>query len=192
MDRYHIALFVHILAFVVASSASAVTKLAAGRRARARTVGDALDWHDVLTSTSKLFPICIAALVATGAYMLSFGQPGVWTAGFAVAGYVGVVALFASGIFLGRKGAALRQVLATMAQQGADRPAPRLVPPAIVMALPPINTGIALGVAFDMVTKPASVLAALGIVALGAAVFGGLALRSKPAAASAPALVRAA
>ena len=192
MDRYHIALFVHILAFVVASGASAVTKLAAGRRAQARTVGEALDWHDVLTSTAKLFPMCIAALVATGAYMLSFGHAGVWTAGFVVAGDVGVVALLASGIFLGKKGAALRQVLAAMAQQGADRPAPRLVPPTIVVALPAINTGIALGVAFDMVTKPASVLAALGVVALGAVVLRALALRQKPAAASAPAIARAA
>jgi hypothetical protein len=53
MDRYHITLFIHILALLVAASATAITKLAAGRRARARTVGDVLDWHNVLMSTSR-------------------------------------------------------------------------------------------------------------------------------------------
>jgi hypothetical protein len=167
MDRYHITLFIHILALLVAASATAIMKLAAGRRASARTVGDVLDWHNVLMSTSKLFPVCLAAFVITGWYMLSIGQVHVWSTGFVVAGLVGVVLLLGSGIFLAAKGKALKQMLDEMAKDGGDKPAPKLVPPPLVAALPVINTGIALSVVFDMVTKPTSMPIALGVVAIG-------------------------
>ena len=48
MDAYHIALFLHIVTLLVAASATAVTKLAVGRRIRARTVREALEWHELL------------------------------------------------------------------------------------------------------------------------------------------------
>ena len=177
MDRYHIALFIHLLALVIAAGATAVTKLAVGRRARAYTVGEALEWHDTLAAAAKLFPLCLVAFVLTGSYMLSTHAAGVWSSGFVVAGLAGVAWLFASGIFLAVKGSALRKVLARLAAQDPDHPAPKLVPPALVAALPPINSGVALGVAFDMVTKPQSVGVALAIVAFGGALFAASALR---------------
>jgi hypothetical protein len=167
MDRYHIALFIHIVTLIVAASATAVTKLAVGRRARARTVREVLEWHDVLSSASKAFPICLAAFTLTGFYMLGVSHAAIWTSGFVVAGLVGVVLLLVSGVFLATKGRALRQMLEQMAKNGADQPAPKLVPPPLIAALPMINTGIALGVVFDMVTKPASVAVALSVVAIG-------------------------
>src|SRR6185312_5538506 len=57
MDALHVTLYVHIMALVVAACAATVVKLAIGRLKRARTVAEALDWHNVMTSTSKLFPI---------------------------------------------------------------------------------------------------------------------------------------
>lgn len=180
MDRYHIALFLHLVALIVAASATAVTKLAAGRRARSRTIGEALEWHNVLASTSKLFPICLAVFVITGSYMLSFGQAHIWTSGYVVAGLVGVALLLASGVFLAIKGNALRQVLERMALNGADNPPPRVVPPALVVALPVINTGIALSVVLDMVTKPASIPVALGVVAIGIALPAAMVMRPRP------------
>jgi hypothetical protein len=56
-----------------------------------------------------------------------------------------------------------------MALKGADNPPPRVQPPLLVVALPVINTGIALSVVFDMVTKPASIGVALAIVGVGIA-----------------------
>jgi hypothetical protein len=166
VDRYHIALFIHLLALIVAAGATATTKLAAGRLTRAKTVGDALDWHRVLSSASKLFPLCTAALVLTGAYMVSFSNASAWRSGFVVAGLMGVILLLAIGGFLGARGKAVEQHLEELAAQGADQPAPKFVPPPLVAALPTVNTGIALSVAFDMVTKP-SIPVALGIVAIG-------------------------
>lgn len=181
MDIYHIALFLHIVTLMVAASATAITKLAVGRRARARTVGEALDWHNVLVSTSKVFPICLASFVLTGSYMVGvIGMRG-WSSGFVVAGLVGVALLLASGTFLGIKGRALTQVLETVAEAGIDRPAPKLVPPPLVAMLPAANTGVSLGVVFDMVTKPTSIPVALTVIVIGAALTTVMAMRGRTA-----------
>jgi hypothetical protein len=184
MDLYHVTLFIHILTLVAAAAATAVTKLAVGRRATARTVGEALDWHNVLMSASKAFPLCLLAFMITGGYMLSVTHLP-WSTGFVVAGLLGVGSLLASGVFLATKGKALKQVLEDVAKNGADLPAPKLVPPPLVAALPVINTGIALSVAFDMVTKPTSVVVALGVIGVGVVVTGAFAVRR-----SAPAVER--
>jgi hypothetical protein len=166
MDLYHIALFVHITALLVASGATAVMKLAMSRRSKARTLGEVADWHAVMMSTSKLFPMMLAVFVLTGSYMLSVNHVNAWATGFVVAGLTGVVLLLVSGVFLGTKGKAMSATLEDMiARNGADHPAPVLVPPPFVAALPIVNTFIALSVAFDMVTKPASIHVALSIVA---------------------------
>lgn len=167
MDRYHIALFIHIVTLIVAAAATAVTKLAVGRRARARTVGEVLEWHGVLMSAARLLPMCLAAFVVTGGYMLSLAPATRWSSGFVVAGLVGVTLLLVSGVFLATKAKALKQMLEESAKRGADQPAPKLVPPRFVAALPLINTGIALAVVFDMVTKPVSIAVALSVLAIG-------------------------
>jgi hypothetical protein len=181
MDLYHIVLFVHILTLVVAASTTAVVKLAVSRRAKARTVGEVLDWHNLLMSSSKVFPICLAAFVITGSYMLSVVKIHVWSTGFVVAGLVGVVLLLSSGVFLATKGKALKQMLDGLAKNGLDQPAPKLVPPPFVAALPVINTTLALSVAFVMVTKPTSIPVALSVLAVGIALGATSALRGSPA-----------
>jgi hypothetical protein len=173
---------------VVAASATAIVKLAIARRGRARTVGEVLDWHNVLTSTAKVFPICLVAFVVTGSYMLSVNRVNVWSTGFVVAGLVGVALLLVSGVTLAIKGKALGQMLEEMAKRGADQPAPKLVPPPLIAALPMINTGIALSVAFDMVTKPTSIPVALSVMAIGIVLGAALApRRTVPVAERAPA-----
>jgi len=166
MDFYPLAKYVHLLALFVAAGVTAVTKLAAGRRMRARTVGEALDWHTLLMSAAKLFPICLLVLATTGGYMLSVLRVSM-SSGFVVAGLLAIAWLLASGAFLGVKGGALKVALEEMAATGADQPVPNLVPPTAVVLLPAINTGVALAVALDMVAKPTSIPIALGIVAVG-------------------------
>jgi hypothetical protein len=174
MDTYRIALFLHIVALIVAASAGGVSKLAVSRRIHACTVGEALDWLNVQISASGAFPISLATFVITGSYMVSLGGPHAWLNGFVVSGLVGVAFLLASGTYLGIKGKALKQVLEGMAKTGADRPAPRMAPPKLVAILPLANTGVALGVVFDMAAKPASIPVALGIVAASAAITVGM------------------
>jgi len=185
MDLYPLAKYVHLFALFVAAGVTAVTKLAAGRRVRARTVGEALEWHNTLMSASKLFPICLLVLAITGGYMLSVLKVSMSSA-FVVAGVLAIVWLFASGTFLGIKGGALKGVLeGIVAANGADHPAPKMAPPVAIVLLPTINTGVALAVALDMVVKPASLPVALGVVAVGV-VLGVLAAPKPPAIAAQP------
>jgi len=168
MDSYHIALFLHILTLVIAGAATAVTKIADARRARARTASELLDWHTVLISGARVFPICLVAFVVTGGYMLSVSHASPWSSGFVTAGLAGVVLLLASGTYLGLKAKALKAVLEQIiATHGPDHPAPKAAPPTLVAVLPAVNMFIAIAVMFDMVTKPTSVPLALSIVALG-------------------------
>jgi hypothetical protein len=110
--------------------------------------------------------------------MLSRFQPDVWRSGFVTAGIVGSVLLFASGTYLGMKGKALGAMLQQIAAaKGLDAPAPKVVPPALITALPGINTMIAMAVAFDMTIKPPSVMASLGVIGLGIAIGAALGLR---------------
>jgi hypothetical protein len=182
MDAYHVSLFLHIVTLIVAVSATAVTKLAVGRRIQARTVREALEWHDLLISTSKLFPICLVSFFATGAYMVSVAGARAWLAGFVVAGLVGITLLLGSGTYLGVKAQGLRQLLASASSKNPDAEPPRLVPPRLVAILPVVNTGVALSVVFDMVTKPASIGVALAVIVIGIAVSVFAALRHRPSA----------
>lgn len=182
MDAYHTALFLHILALIVAAGATAVSKLSVGRRIRAATVSEALEWHQLLVSTSRLFPICLAVFLATGVYMVSQVGGAAWSSGFVRAGFLGIALLLASGTYLRSKAAALTDVLKTFAQTTPEAPAPQLAPPRLVTMLPIVNTGIALSVVFDMVTKPASVPVALGVIALGIVTGAALAARQRTAA----------
>ena len=190
MAAYHLALFIHILAVIVAAGVTAVTKLAVGRRIRARTVGEALEWHKLLMSSSRLYPICLAVFVLSGGYMMSVIRVSVWTTGFILAGLIGVVLLLASGIYLGTRGKAFQMALEGMAANGADQPLPRMAPPPLVMVLPMVNTGIALAVAFVMVMKTISLPISLGVVAIGI-VLGALAAPRPPKAAMARAAAAA-
>lgn len=168
MDLYHLALFVHLLTLVVAAGLTTIVKLAATRRMRARTAGEALEWHNTLTSAAKLFPACLVGFTATGFYMLSLTGGAHLSVGYVAAGLLGVLFLLGSGTYLGVQGAGLKRVLEDAAARDADAAPPRLIPSAAVRLLPMINSGVALGVAFDMTTKPASIPVAMGIVVLGA------------------------
>ena len=104
-----------------------------------------------------------------------------WSTGFLVAGLVGIALLLASGTFLGIKAKALKLVLEQAASHGPDRPAPAFVPPPLVVMLPIVNTGIVLSVVFDMVTKPASVPVALGVIVAGVTSSAAVAWLRRPA-----------
>lgn len=172
MDPYHIALFVHITALLAAVGAAALMELITSRRARSATVREALEWHTLAMKTSKTFPVAIAVLVLTGAYMLSAGGAQTWGAGFVSAGLTGAALLLAIGIFLSIKGKALKGRLEQLVDAAPDQ-APRQAPNSLIAALTRANHGIALGVVFDMATKPSAgpafaVLAAFVVVFVAA------------------------
>jgi len=181
MDLYHIALFLHILTLLVATGAAALTRLATGRCDQARSVGEALEWHKMMIASSRWFPICIASFVITGFYMLSVTHVSAFSTGFILAGLVGVVLLLASGAFLGAKAKALESRLEGLAANGADQPKPKVAASTSVVVLPVVNTMLALGIVFDMVTKPASIPEALSVLAIGIVLGAALAMKRSSA-----------
>lgn len=167
MTSYQLALFLHLFALLAATSASAVVHFAAGRRSSAPTLRQALDWGKVIARTSRIFPVAVVVLVATGAYMVAGRWS--WNDGWVVAGVVGAVALLASGAVLGKRGAAEARA-GVQRLESAGRDLPNVAAPDPVGALlGEANTGLALAIVLDMTLKPALV-ASLVVLAVGAAI----------------------
>jgi hypothetical protein len=166
MDRYHLTLYLHIFALLAAASASGIVHFAEGRFARATSVVDAKQWHALIGSTARTFPIAVLVLLATGGFMVADGGIWPWGAGWVEAGLVGSFLLLLFGGFLGTRSARIGRQLEAM-------PAARLGPTVslphdpLVHTLSWVNTGLALAVVFDMVTKP-TLLPSLSVLAVGA------------------------
>ena len=183
MDTYHIALFVHIAALLAAVGAATLMELISSRRMGAATVRDALEWHTLAMKTSKTFPVAVAVLVLTGGIMLSGGGAQTWGAGFVRAGIAGAALLLANGIFLSVKGKALKTHLEHLVAKAPDQP-PQMAANATIATLTRANHGIALGVVFDMATKP-SATTAFVVLAVFVAVFVAAGYARRPATAAA-------
>jgi hypothetical protein len=172
MDGYQIALFVHLLALFAAFGASTVIHVSMTRIRSARSGAEALDWLGAAHALSRVFPLSLAALVGTGAWMLHDAWS--WSSGFVLAGLTGVAFLFLSGAVI--EGGQARKLAAALAARPAEPPA--------VLARDPLwwcaswaNTGVAVGVTFAMVTKPSAegAFAALAVGAIAGAAAGLLA-----------------
>jgi hypothetical protein len=179
MNRYDLALVVHLLALIAAFGASTVVHVSMPKVRSARSGGEALQWLGLAQGFARVFPVALAALLASGAWMVHGRWP--WNSGFVEAGLTGVAFLAVSGGFL--EGGRARRLAAALAARPAEP-----IEHAAALVRDPLwwcgswgNTGIALAVVVAMVTKPSpagsfTVLAA-GL-ALGCAV--GLAFRRTP------------
>jgi hypothetical protein len=179
MPGYKIALFVHLVALFAAFGASTVIHVSMAKIRSASSSRDALEWLGVAHHLSRVFPVALATLVGTGAWMLRSSWS--WSAGFVTAGLTGVVLLFVSGAVI--EGTRARRLAVALVAQ----PHEHLSGAAAACARDPLwwcaswaNTGLALGVTFAMVAKP-SVIGALAAVAVGLLAGGslGFALRGQ-------------
>ena|SRR5581483_2881029 len=175
MHGYQIALFFHLLALFAAFGASTVIHVAMVKVRAARSGAEALGWLGVAHSLSRVFPVALAVLVGTGAWMLHDAWS--WNAGFVLAGLTGVGLLFVSGAAV--EGGRARKVAATLAAAPSALPG-ECVRDALWWCTSWANTGVAVSVAFVMVTKP-STAAAFAVLACGVAggALVGLALRGR-------------
>jgi hypothetical protein len=161
MHGYQIALFLHLLALLAAFSASAVVHFATARMRDARTGADALQWLGLCHRLSRVFPLALATLLASGAWMTH--RLWTWDTGFVDAGLAGVAILFVSGAFVegGRARRAARALAAA-----PDRAPGEVVRDRVFWAASWANTGTALGVVYAMAVKP-GLAAAFAAVAVG-------------------------
>lgn len=162
MTTYPTALLLHILSLLAAIATSAIVHLASTRRLRAVTVADALQWHRLMGAASRVFPVALLLLLATGGWMIQVGGAWSWQLGWVEAGLAGFVLLMAGGA---ATGARARRELVQLEQASAHAPAPR--GDGSVHVLGWTNTGLALAVVCDMCLKP-TVGPALGVLLAGA------------------------
>lgn len=188
MDGYHIALYIHLLALVGASCAASLTHFAEGRRGRAASAGEALQWHRVVGVTARTFPIVIVALLATGGYMVSAAGNTLWATAWVRTGVVVSVLLFVIGGFMGARGKRMARALAEITQ---NDPAATAFPThdSAAHTLSWLNTGMAIGVVGVMAMKPDG-FACVALVAVCGLLGIGISLRGGHAAATAADLAR--
>jgi hypothetical protein len=166
MHGYQIALFFHLLALFAAFGASTVIHVSMLKIRGASSGHEALGWLSVAHALSRVFPVALAALVGTGAWMLHDAWS--WSSGFVLAGLTGVALLFVSGA--GVEGGRARKVAAALAARPSSLPGV-YVRDAVWWCASWANTGVALAVAFAMVVKP-STGGAFAALAVGAAAGG--------------------
>ena len=170
MTGYQIALLVHLLALLSATAASAIVHFAAGRRAAAPTLRQALEWARLTGAAARVFPFAVLTLLASGSYMVGVAGRWSWGAGWVVAGIVASVTLLASGAVLGKRGAAAGRAGGARLQAAAGRDLPNDAPPDRVTAIiAEANTFLAIAVVAVMTLKPGLVVA-LATLAVGWAI----------------------
>jgi hypothetical protein len=167
MNGYTVALYVHLLALLAAVGASTVVHTALLKVRTAPGRDAALQWLGLAHGFARVFPVALAALVASGAWLVHSSWS--WDAGFVLAGLAGVVLLFVSGAVI--EGGRARKLAGELAACPAGVPVAAAVPlarDALLWAASWGNTGIALGVVFAMTAK-SSAPAAFAALAIGLA-----------------------
>jgi len=185
MHLYDIVLFVHLSALFAAFGPTAVVAVAMRRIRAAVTGAEALPWLGLGKHAAHVFPAALLTLLASGAYMVHRAWS--WDSGFVVAGLTGIVFLGVVGDRVeGGRARRLAHALAAKPHARIADHATELVHDPVWWTAASVNPAVALGVAFDMATKP-SVVVSFAALALAAALGAVLAvpLWHRPAAAPA-------
>lgn len=178
-DTDGLVLFVHLSALLGEIWAGALAHYSEARLRATETLAGIRTSVAVLSKLERAFPIALALLVGTGAYLVQHSWT--WGSGWVEASLAAVAILLLNGaIVVKGRSRALRHELA---RTHGDRPTARILELArrhIATVASWLNTGLALGIVFVMTTKPhlAPSIAALLVAASGGATVG-LRLRSK-------------
>lgn len=162
---YSIALFIHLLSFMLASAVTGLSVFAAFRLRLAADIDEATDWTLTVARAARWYSPATLGLLASGAYMTA--EAWAWSTPWIVAALVGLVLIVALGAGIeGGRGRALRRELATAGLSARAR----------VLLCDPLSwsarTGgvmLMLAVVFVMTVKPGAVDSAAALV-VGAAV----------------------
>jgi hypothetical protein len=191
---YHVVLFIHLCALLVAVAAAATLHLADFEIRRAQTLAETGRLGLRMKSAAMGFPVAIVGLVGSGIYMTNHFGWGFSTP-WVLAGEVGLAAIVVLGDLVnGRNGKRLGATIgAAIAQHGPNAPVTedvkaRLADPVAKLASA-APTGLMFGVIYAMTVKPGALGSALCmLIGLAAgAVFAQVLLRT-PAPTPAPAV----
>ena len=190
MTLFDVVLFVHIAALLGGFATGMIIHNAEWSARRATTVGELRIWVGVIRRFGPLFPVFILLLFVMGAWLLHLSDGEfAWGDGWVVTAIAALVVLAVVGG--GVLDPAAKKLLAEVdaAPEGPVSPElrARVLNP-VPWTLGHMNTGLALGTAFSMTTKPAlaGALACLAVGAVGGALIGKVGSRGgKPVAAAA-------
>lgn len=152
MDLYHLVLFTHIVSLLAAISAASLTHFAEIRMCAARTQGAAKEWVTFSGRVGKVFPVALLLLFATGSFMVA--TQWAWNVGWIDAAIGGVVLLFIGGGFIDSRGKALARAVEGDPTAPVTPGAARLVRDPLRLSVSVGETGLAIGIVFNMVNKP--------------------------------------
>lgn len=152
MNRYDIALFIHLLSLLLAATATVLTTFGAVRLRDVTSVGEAGEWLRLVGKAVPLFPLAILGLVGTGVYMTEARWS--WSAPWIQAAVLGLgmIVLLGSGIEANR-GKVLRRELAT---SGLSLRARRLLRDPVSWTAKVLTQTLVIAVVFVMTMKPAA------------------------------------
>lgn len=160
MDAYSVALFVHLLALLLATGAAAVALYAALQLRGATAPPDVARWGGVVKAVVPCFPATTLLLAGTGAYMTQAQWH--WTTPWIDAGIAGLVLLVVCGSGVeASRGRALEREVRTA---GMTPRATALLRDPVAWSAKLTTLTLMVAVVFLMVTKPAAVGSALALV----------------------------
>ena len=177
MNAYHAALFLHLVALLSAIAASTIVHTSRVKMRDAASGAEALQWLGLAHGFVRVFPVALAVLTGSGAWMVHDTWP--WSSPFVVGGFAGAGFLFASGAVI--EGGRAGRVAAALAAARTE-PVGEVVRDPLWWCASWANTGIAVAVVFVMVAKPSALETAVSLaagVALGAAIGFGFSSRRR-------------
>jgi hypothetical protein len=187
LDKYHVALYIHFISLLIGIGAASVLTVCAFQLRAARTLADAGPWGRVAAKVSRVFPISILGLFASGAYMTS--DIWTWDTGWIEVGIAALVVLAIQGpVVAERSGKKVAQALMANGPGELRGDALRKTRYLPLWWAEMSAIGLVLGIIWNMTTKAglgSSIAAAVGGYAVGVAL--ALLLTRQPSTEAAPA-----
>jgi len=160
VPAYSIVLYVHLLALLLATGASAVAFYAALQLRGATSPGEVARWARVVKAVVPAFPIATLLLLGSGAYLTQVGWG--WTTPWIDAGIAGLALLVANGSGLeSARGRALEREVRTA---GMTEQARALLRDPLAWSAKMNTFTLMLAIVFLMVVKPAALGSGLALV----------------------------
>jgi hypothetical protein len=169
VSAYSVALFFHLVSFLVAAVAATLAGFAAWRLRGAGSAREAAEWGMLIDRVVHAFPVATLGLVGSGAYMTE--DVWSWSTPWIVASIVGLglIVVLGAGIE-GRRGEALKRELM---RAGMSERARRLLRDPLSWSAKVTTWTLLIAVVFAMATKPSTGGA---IASIAGALAGGIVL----------------
>jgi hypothetical protein len=153
MDTYHAVLYIHLLALFIGVGAGSVLLTCLLQLRKAQTLAEAGPWGMVAGKVTRLFPIAVLGLFASGAYMTS--DVWTWSTRWIDVSIAGLVVIALQGPLVGERAAhRLKHALRENGPGPLGEHARRMTRHPGLWLTELTNLGLVLGIVWNMTQKP--------------------------------------